>query len=197
MDRSQVAELHCIVPVANIRSIMTYGLLSHVRASGLRHESCANAAIQARRAGKSVAGRPLHTYVNLYFTARNPMMYTLKDRHETLCVVRVSESALDIPGAMISDINASADYPRFEPSPAGLEWVDYALTFARYWASDDLDFYARIRAKQAKQAEVLIPDMVPPAYLTGVYTSCRAGTYAVREEDPVCGITENPDLFFN
>jgi ssDNA thymidine ADP-ribosyltransferase, DarT len=52
--------------------------------------------IQDLRANKKVpGGRPLHEYLNLYFHARNPMMYKGHDQHESLCVIRVSTNVLD------------------------------------------------------------------------------------------------------
>lgn len=98
VDRNQVSELHCIMPIANMCSIMEHGILSHHRARAHQHESCASEEVQARRADKDVGGRPLHDYVNLYFNARNAMMYALQHRHDELCVVRVDHTVIDLEG---------------------------------------------------------------------------------------------------
>src|SRR4051812_36664288 len=111
MRREDVNELHCIMPIANVRSAMTSGILSHRGAANVPHESTAMAEIQDRRARVVVpGGRPLHEYANLYFTARNPMMYLRKDEHADLCVLGVSPRVLDIAGTVVTDKNAAADF---------------------------------------------------------------------------------------
>lgn len=80
MDQ-RVVRLHCIMPIANLSSIMQYGILSYDRAAKLRHHSVAMQPVQERRDGKAVPqGLRLHQYANLYFDARNPMLF--KRRHE-------------------------------------------------------------------------------------------------------------------
>ncbi len=79
MLRSWVTELHYIAPVANLGSIVTRGVLSHNLAARLPHApaSVVDERVQDHRGGKRVPrGLPLHDYANLYFDARNPMMYT-------------------------------------------------------------------------------------------------------------------------
>jgi len=50
----RVTELHCIVPLANIASVMAHGILSHERASKLPHHSVAMQPIQDKRDQKQV-----------------------------------------------------------------------------------------------------------------------------------------------
>jgi ssDNA thymidine ADP-ribosyltransferase, DarT len=160
MERDRLKELHCIMPIVNVASVMQHGILSHRRAQAVAHDSVADPAIQARRAAVRVpGGRPLHEYANLYFDARNPMMYRRKERHEELAVLSISTVVLDLTGVVVTDRNASVDedFVRFEPAPDGLAIVDEALTFAHYWTHED--YYEQIRRKQAKQAEVLVPDL--------------------------------------
>lgn len=78
MERHEVAELHYITPIENLDSILGRGILSHNRAARLEHRSVALESVQDIRRGKSVpGGSTLHSYANLYFHARNPMMYRL------------------------------------------------------------------------------------------------------------------------
>lgn len=171
MRRDELAELHYITPIENLESICTHGILSHARAAQLAHRSVAMETIQDIRATKVVPqGRRLHEYANLYFHARNPMMWVRMDLHEQLCVVRVSPDVLEIEGTVITDQNASSKYVRFAPAPGGLAIVDIERTFAKDWTHPDTITYWR--QKSMKCAEVLVPDRVPPELLTGVY--CRA-----------------------
>ena len=172
MRREELAELHYITPIANVPSICAHGVLSHKRAKKVEHESVSMQLIQDRRARVVVpGGRPLHDYVNLYFDARNPMMFVRKDNHMALCVLRVSPDVLDLHGVVVSDCNASREYARFKPAPNGLAIVDRDLVFAEYWTHLD-DPIKEYRHKGVKCAEVLVPDRIEPRFIVGTYVSC-------------------------
>lgn len=103
--RARVTELHCIMPIGNVPSVMQNGILSHERASQLQHHSVAMQAMQDRRDLKTVpGGLRLHQYANLYFHARNPMLSVR--RNEDVCVLKDSTNVLNLPGAAITDQNA-------------------------------------------------------------------------------------------
>lgn len=125
LRRSDIQELHCITPIANVPSIVRRGILCHERARAVAHISVADAEVQTRRASKRVpGGLRLHEYANLYIDARNVMMYVRKDGHLDLCVLRVSTDVLDLMNVVIADRNAAADLARFAPSPTGLALID-------------------------------------------------------------------------
>ena len=70
MKLEELEELHYITPLANLRSIIERGILSHQKAEKIVHRSVAMDEIQERRKKVVVpGGRPLHQYVNLYFHA--------------------------------------------------------------------------------------------------------------------------------
>ncbi len=195
MDRDKLRELHCIMPIENLPSVMTNGILSHRRAQAVAHESVADPEVQERRARVRVpGGRPLHEYANLYFHARNPMMYRRQERHADLTVLSVDTDVLDLPGVVVTDRNAAADFVRFEPSPHGLAIVDEALTFAESW--NHSEYFEKVRRRQAKQAEVLVPDRVLPMYIKGAYVSCPAGENALVALGTGCPVRQHRHLFF-
>jgi hypothetical protein len=89
MDRTEVTELHYLAPIANVRSIMERGLLSHHRASRLSRIDISMQEVQDTRAKKHVpGGLSLHDYVNLYFNGRNKMMAKRRPLHDRICVLR-------------------------------------------------------------------------------------------------------------
>lgn len=159
------------------------------------HESVADEEIQARRAAIRVpGGRPLHEYANVYVTARNPMMYRRKEQHEALAVVSIDTRVLDLAGVVVTDRNATVDMVRFEPAPEGLAIVDESLTFAEFWTHED--YFEQIRRRQAKQAEVLVPDRVSPEHIRGAYVSCASAEQALADLGSGCRIRRRPSLFF-
>jgi hypothetical protein len=163
----RVTELHCIMPLANIASVMTHGVLSHERAAKLPHHSVAMQPIQERRAPKPVpGGLKLHQYANLYFHARNPMMYKRQGEALNLCVLRVSPQVLKMAGVVISDQNAASDWVRFyHPN----QWLllDFDAIFAMDWRHPDQKTFWQQRAK--KCAEVLVPHRVDPQFIIGAH----------------------------
>lgn len=122
----RVKEFQCIMPLENIPSVLKLGILSHERAAKLKHRSVAMEEVQEKRDLKHVpGGLKLHQYANLYFHARNPMLYKRKGECDNLCVLQVSIDVLKLDGVVLSDSNASSPRPISVPVPmvcARLRW---------------------------------------------------------------------------
>lgn len=132
-----VTELHCIMPIANIESVMAHGILSHERAAKLKHRSVAMQPVQDGRDQKQVPrGLKLHQYANLYFHARNPMLFKRLPQVAGLCVLRVSVRVLGLPGTVITDCNAASDYVRFL-APAQWRFINFDDVYAPSWTHPD------------------------------------------------------------
>jgi len=156
------------MPLANIASVLECGILSHERVSKLIHCSVAMPEIQDRRDKKHVpGGLKLHQYANLYFHARNPMLYKRKDEADDLCVLRVSTEVAAISGVVITDRNAASDYVRFlHPSQSSL--LDFDAIFALDWRHPN-DLIRQYSHRSQKCAEVLVPNCVEPNFIIGAY----------------------------
>jgi len=193
--RDELTELHYIVPITNVASVLQHGILSHVRCQAIPHESVAMQEIQDLREGVRVpGGRRLHEYANLYICARNPMLYKRRGQHEELCVLRVSSDVIDLPGVVVTSGNASSQWVRFGGGVAGLGIVDQARTFAEFWTHQDPIEY--FRRKSAKCAEVLVPDRVAPQLIVGAYVSGDVGRAALRTANAALQATIDKHLFF-
>lgn len=196
MERNEVAELHFITSIANLGSILQFGILSHDRAARISHSSCADEDVQDRRRGKRVPnGRRLHSYANLYFHARNPMMFTLtRNGRDDLVVVRVSQQVLDIPDTVLTDGNAASDGTRFYPSPSGLASLDSSLIFARYWT--DANYWPVQEKKRARNAEVLVPDMLESHYIEGCFVDTTEKRSYCEALNRLPSVTMRRGIFF-
>jgi hypothetical protein len=168
----------------NLPSILAHGILSHDLARKIEHRSIADPDVQDARARKIVppSRRPLHSYANLYVNPRNTVgyrfVYDTIDAGGTadeICAVRTSLDVLDLPGVIVTDRNA-ASWPQWMTPEAGLAALDHAVIFAHYWSGKD--------HAQRMCAEVLVPDKVPPEYITDVYV-CSAAARA--HVEPICG----------
>jgi hypothetical protein len=186
MKRDEVQELHYITPIENLPSILRYGIQSNRRAKVGRKKGLIDPASVAMDEVQSLRdkihvpeGRPLHDYANLYLCARNPMLFKRKEQHETLCVLRISPAVLDIPGVIVTDMNAASGICRFAPAPEGLDMVDTEMVFAEDWRHPG-DFAGYLRHRAVKCAEVLVPDQVPARFIMGAHVSCDASRGALQ-----------------
>lgn len=195
----RVVELHCIMPISNLPSVLTRGILSHDLADHVEHDSVAMQEIQDVRHNKSVpGGLRLHQYANLYFCARNSMMYKRKDEHSQLSVIKVSIQVMSEQGVVLSDQNAASNYARFHSYPDGLRLIDFDYVYADSW--QDEDQVTAWRKKARKCAETLVPNRVDPRYLTGFYVSNEQTRQRVegllRLHQCALPVIANPHLFF-
>ncbi len=157
------------MPINNLPSVLRVGILSHERADAIvGHVSVAMQEVQDLRHMKTVpGGRRLHQYANLYFCARNPMLYKRRDEHTELVVIRLNTQLLNGPGVVISDQNAASKYVRFHSYPDGLRFINFDYVYAESWQDDDQ--ITAWRKSSSKCAEALVPDLVPPQHITGFY----------------------------
>ena len=167
---ARVTEFHCIMPLENIPSVLKLGILSNERSATIEHCSVAMEDVQEKREQKHVpGGLRLHQYANLYFHARNPMLYKRKAETNNLCVLRISTEILQLPGVVLADCNASSPYVRFL-APSQWEVLDYEAIYAMDWNRQHTnDPYAYRVHKARKCAEVLVPHVVETKYVIGAY----------------------------
>ena len=183
------------MPMTNIRSVVAHGLLSYARAAALAHASVAMQPVQDRRDQKIVpGGLKLHQYANLYFHARNPMLYKRLGEADALCVLRISTEVLALDGAVISDQNAASDYVRFL-HPSQWQFLDFDAIYAMNWKHPD-DQIAEWRHKSRKCAEVLVPNRVESRFLRGAYVIDAQAEQRLRGLGFEMPISVDPVLFF-
>ena len=152
--------------------------------------------VQSRRSHIVIPGaRKLHDYVNLYFDARNPMLYKLKcNSDEEFCILQINVEVLEFPQVVITDRNAASDFARFYTPEKGMAKLSKDLIFAEYWTDEDP--IEQWKKKSIKCAEILVPDRVDSAYVLG---SCVANNQLKLKFDCInsglpCIITEQ--MFF-
>jgi len=196
LERTDITELHYITPIANVPSIIKYGILSNKLSQKLPHESLAMEEIQSRRKNKQIPGaRKLHEYANFYFDAHNPMLSKRRDQNDQICILRIDPSILDFPDLIVSDKNASSNYVRFHTVEAGLKTLDKNKVFARFWLHSDNQFEEWAH-KSAKCAEVLVPDKVGPKYVLGAYVANRTALKAFKQLNIQLTVCIKGDIFF-
>jgi hypothetical protein len=122
------------------------------------------------------------------------MMYKRQRQYQELCILKISPDVIDLPRVVVSDRNASSEYAIFKAAPGGLGIVNKEWTFAEYWT--DPDQITEWQKKAAKCAEVLVPDKVEPAYITGAYVACQEALAALESLAKDVAVEINSHLFF-
>lgn len=184
------------MPIENIPSVLKHGILCHILAEALPHKSIAMKSAQEKRSEILLPDkRPLHEFANVYFHARNPMMYLRRSHAVSLCVLQVSPKILMIEGCWVSDGNAaSRKYVRFyKPSEMDSK-LNYDMIFARRWTDCYTPFGSE--RKHAECAEVLVPDEITPDHITGAYVVDLIRQQMLADNGFNKPITVDPDLFF-
>lgn len=157
-----------IMPLENMPSVIDNGILSYYKSKSIKHTSVALEGVQERREQVKIPnGGKLHSYANMYFSCRNPMMYKRKDNAENLCILAISTEVLNIDGCVLSDQNSSTDLVKFYTPEDGLNHINFDLVFAQYWNIGD--YYEQRKRKAIKCAEILVPDCVPYDYIIGAF----------------------------
>ena len=191
----KVTELQCIMPIVNIASVLARGILSNEGAAKLKHASVAAQEIQDRRDRVQVPnGLKLHQYANLYFNARNPMMYKRRSEAAGLAVLRISVDVFRLPGTVITDCNASSNYARFL-APTQHDHLDFDDIYAERWTHPD-NPPRQYQHKSRMCAETLVPHSVDARYITGAYVLNDTAMKALQIAGFTRAIVCKPRLFF-
>lgn len=192
--------LYNIVHMDSVSSILSKGIRSHNSMASCSHKDISLLDVQNRRAEVSFEklGTKLHDYANLYFDARNPMMYYLKFHREDFpneyCVLALDYAILDLDGVLVTDSNAAYGLMRYGSPEAMLGSLDFARIFARFWTDDDEIEMAK--RKVQKCAEVLVPDAISPSYIRGAYVANETAKELLRKKCPSVKVAVCGDLFF-
>jgi ssDNA thymidine ADP-ribosyltransferase, DarT len=194
---ARVTEFQCIMPLENIPSVLKLGILSNERSAKIEHCSMAMEDVQEKREQKHVpGGLKLHQYANLYFHARNPMLYKRKTEINNLCVLRISTEILQLPGVVLADCNASSPYVRFL-APSQWALLDFEAIYAMDWNRQHAnDPYAYRVHKARKCAEVLVPHVVETKFVIGAYVVDEAAKAKLQSLGFDRAVTIDSEMFF-
>lgn len=148
--------LYYLLPVDNMESVCRNGLLSHNNAHqrGLVRRDIADPRVNSLRANKDALGVPLHDYVPLYFTPKNPMLYRRREIQEDIAILCLDKDLLFREGVIFSDGNAASNRTRFFDDIQYLSILDWSCIRAVRW-------YGFPDGRRKRCAEVLVPNGIP------------------------------------
>lgn len=167
----EVKGLFYITHKDNVPSMLRHGILSH--ASVLEREVSYRAIydseiVSNRQEKLAPDGQSLWQFANVYFQARNPMMYRVaheKGKND-LAVIGLNSSVLSLPGVFITDGNAANTGTNFYYQREGMA----ALT--EIWDIVNGEWWNSMNGSKRKiMAECLIPSNIPPEYIHSIYVA--------------------------
>ena len=198
MRNLDIKNLYYITHIDNLPSILERGILSHERIEeeGLQPAHIYNTDIVNRRKEKNTPDqKSLWSYANLYFQARNPMMYRVV--HEKgakgLAVISVSKKILQAPGVFITDGNAANDPTQFYFPSDGLKMLgqQWKIIQNEWW--NNLD-----GSKRKIMTECLVPNSISSEFIHSIYVADEETRVSVSEKvgSRSISVIPEPKMFF-
>jgi O-acetyl-ADP-ribose deacetylase (regulator of RNase III) len=167
----RLRELFYISHIANVPSILKNGIFSHqnIVDRKIPYKPIYDEEIVSRRKEiRTPAGKSLWSYANLFFRARNPMLYRLncEGLGEQIAVIGVSPRVMDLPGVYVA--NGNAAHSQSEIIPVSQQVISQILKDVNieFWTDED-------GSKRRIMAECLVPDSIPSNYIKSIYTASR------------------------
>ena len=101
-----------IVHINNLKEVLEKGIFSHnkVLELGIKPEMISNVEVMELRKQRKIEGeKTLWDYANLYFQARNPMLWTIIKKYgvENIVVLGLRPTIHNVEGVRIADGNAA------------------------------------------------------------------------------------------
>lgn len=189
--------IYNLVSIENVKSILKEGLLSknEMLSKGIQSTSVANDDVQSRRDAVRVPnGLELHDYANVYMDFRNPMLSSLRHKNNDICIICIDPKILNIPGVVMTDMNAARTLVIFYEVNYGLENINFRKIFMDNWTSDDPTIYND--NKGAKCAEILVPHRIDPMYILGFVVCSEEAKSKLEKNVTGKKVIVKPSFFF-
>jgi O-acetyl-ADP-ribose deacetylase (regulator of RNase III) len=152
-----------------LASILETGILSHnkIVEQGLTFEKIYNPEVVNRREGITVPdGRSLWDFANLYFQARNPMLFTVIRNNplDQIAVIGIDRKILERDDIYITTGNAAHSQSEIISISEKRKYLPDILNQINrvYWNEVD-------GSKRTIMSECLVPDSIPPEYIRSIY----------------------------
>ncbi len=174
----RLREFQYIVHIKNLKEILERGILSHnkVEELGLKPEIISNPQVMELRKNRKVEGdKTLWDYSNVYFKARNPMLWQIINKYgvDNVVILGLKQTVARLEGVKITNGNAaSSDTEILEKD----QLKDVLNSLKEELSSD---WWKAINGSKRKvMAECLVPDKISPIYIKSIYVA----NYKIKEK---------------
>ncbi len=192
--------LYYITHIDNIPSILRRGILSHRKVidEGINYTPIYDKEIiENRKAISTPDGRSLWEFANLYFQPRNAMLYRViffsNAGVENIAIIGLRDSILRKKEIYITTGNAASPYSSFIPAKDVNKYLKNLRERVDkgWWSYED-------GSKRELMAECLVPESVPPEYISEIYVAKQEVCDKLHSMVPSRSIPviPEPELFF-
>ncbi|PDW04904.1 DarT ssDNA thymidine ADP-ribosyltransferase family protein [Candidatus Viridilinea mediisalina] len=197
MKKPQIRGLYYITHINNLPSILEHGILSHAAVVAQRHASTPiydSQIVTNRQQRKTPDGRSLWEFANVYFQARNPMLYrVIQGQKQSIAVLHLRPDLLREPNIFVTTGNAASQPTAILPVEAGLEQLRqmWNIVTSEWWKEED-------GSKRKIMAECLVPDRIPPHFIDTIYVAHHAAAQQVKAliAPAKLAVVPEPHMFF-
>jgi hypothetical protein len=194
---SKPKQLFYITHIDNINSILSKGILSHqyIEENNIPFTPIYDAGIVSNRKERlTPSGRNLWHYANLYFQARNPMLYRVVSEKsaQNIAVVGVVFNVISQRDVFVSDGNAASHASNILPASEHLKVLRDLKNILNYewWKDED-------GSKRKIMAECLIPERVTPDCIKAIYVATPETAKKIKSNLSVdVPVIPEPKVFF-
>lgn len=193
------SELYNINSITNIQSIIYLGLLSNklIKDANIKYEDLSLLGVQLERDKEKVDGyHYLHEYANLFFNARNSMMYYLIHNHNIndLCILVFDINVININKTYVSDGNCAKGITNKYPANIGYRYLNASDIKSRYWVYEDGSINEIL--KNEMSSEVLVLNKIPQHFIKRIIVANEIAKNNIEKLNVKIDIEINKDLFF-
>src|SRR2546426_8264697 len=194
----EIKSLYYITRIENLPSIVKDGIFSHqlIEDQAVKFTPIYDVSIVRNRKTKTTPdGKSLWAYANLYFQARNPMLYRVihEKGEKNLAVLGVQKQVMHAPDVFLTDGNAASEPTSFFPQRDGMKVLH------KMWDVIDSEWWNSVDGSKRKiMAECLVPRMIPPESIHTIFVASHAvaeKVRALRLSRPL-PIVPEPNMFF-
>ena len=193
MAMAKTACVYYLCHIDNLATILERGVLSRskVEQEEIAHSDIHHSGVLGRRDKQLPNGRMLKEYVNLYFCARNAMLYRVICNlgRENLIILQIDPAIIQSPDTYVSDRNAAASSAHFYPARDYQKIIDFKILKKAYWSDSD-------DTKQRMMAEVLVPDQIASDKIIGIFLHKPNHAIASLAAAKRVEVSVEPKLFF-
>ncbi len=192
LDNYNIQYLEYLTPISNLASIVEHGILSHnvAHRSSLVEQDISDSDVQRRRSQKTVGNLSLHDYANLYFNARNPMLYRRIQVQDSIAILCVNRDYIGRSDVWYSDGNAASEETLFYSSLQDLNQLNWSCIWADYWRGYH-------DGRRIRCAEILVPFRVPFSEVKHVVVRTRQAQQDARRALPATmKVVFDPSRYF-
>jgi len=195
LDKYNINFLYHMTHIANLDSILKYGLLAHN--NPYKQQDISNKQVNSRRSHReTIYYRKVHDYVPFYFNPRNAMLYrNLQKYGDDIIILKFRRELLLQKDTIFTNKNASTDSVKYFNNFKDLDKLNWKYIWSSSWYDRILGINDEI-IKKTMMAEVLVYNRVSIDYLEGIVCKSKEMKLKLEEKYQNIDIYVNKSLFF-